>query len=202
MKSRVSRPRIYGLEDFGLDLRKLRELGSVAVQLSAHVRYPDEKKLFRFSPAERADRIRKNCEKWARQVLERWPSSDVRALRSRRRWYGLAGTVEARHVSKLLQLEQLADIWIEKIGRRKRPRARRNELRWFAVRALFAIQVEGQMSGSQDYEERIVLVKARDFDDAVRRLQKDFRAYAAPYLNSSGEMVRWSFEELIDVYDV
>lgn len=115
---------------------------------------------------------------------------------------GVAGTVEARHISKLLELRQLENVTIEKIGRRMRKRRRRRaEPRWFAVRAIFAIQVEDQTSGLQDYEERINLVKAHSFDDAVRRLRKEFRLYATPYLNLQGEMVRWQFESVLDVYD-
>ncbi len=54
----------------------------------------------------------------------------------------------------------------------------------------------------QTYEERLVAVKATSFKDAERIVRPEFRAYARPYLNPKGEMVRWRFEEVVDVYDL
>ena len=50
-------------------------------------------------------------------------------------------------------------------------------------------------------EDRFVLVHASTFEDAKKRLKKQWREYSTPYLNSNGEMVSWSFEKVIDVYD-
>jgi len=78
---------------------------------------------------------------------------------------------------------------------------RRPERFDFCVHARFAIQVEGLTGGMQTYEDRMVLVKAADVDDAVCRLRPQFVRYAEPYLNRSGEMVRWAFEKILDVYE-
>ena len=54
----------------------------------------------------------------------------------------------------------------------------------------------------QTIEERIVLVKAFSPKDADERLRREWEAYAEPYLNSDGELVRWRMEEIIDVYEL
>jgi hypothetical protein len=54
--------------------------------------------------------------------------------------------------------------------------------------------------GMQRYEDRIVLVRAMDSDDAVAKLRKPFAAYAEPYLNPQGFMVRWALEKVLDVH--
>jgi hypothetical protein len=58
-----------------------------------------------------------------------------------------------------------------------------------------------QTKGNQTYEDRFVSVKARSFDEAVRKLRGEFREYGQPYLNPDGFMVRWQFESVVDVYD-
>jgi hypothetical protein len=70
------------------------------------------------------------------------------------------------------------------------------------VRALVGIQVEGQTSGYQTFEERIVLIRARSPKDACRRLAKEWREYAFPGINSMGGLFRWQLEEILDVYEL
>jgi hypothetical protein len=66
----------------------------------------------------------------------------------------------------------------------------------------FAIQMEGQTTGLQDYEDRIVMVKARSSEDAENKLQPEFKQYGTPYLNPHGFMARWAFERVLDVYEI
>jgi hypothetical protein len=65
-----------------------------------------------------------------------------------------------------------------------------------------AVTIEGQVRGLQTVEDRFVLVRASSFEDAEARLASEWRAYATPYLNSDGNIVRWLLDEIIDVYDV
>ena len=70
------------------------------------------------------------------------------------------------------------------------------------MRALVVIRIEQAKAGLQHTEDRFLLVRATSFEDAKNRLKKQWREYATPYLNSNGEMVSWSFEKVIDVYEV
>jgi hypothetical protein len=91
------------------------------------------------------------------------------------------------------------DVMIDTIeGRRQR--FRRSGLAWFCVWGVIAIQIEGQTKGSLDLEDRLVLVKANDTDDAQRRLQKRWTRYAEPYMNPDGYLVRWQLISIRDVY--
>jgi hypothetical protein len=75
-------------------------------------------------------------------------------------------------------------------------------LSFYAVRARVAIQIEGETEGFQTIEDRIVLVRARSFEDAEERLASEWESYGEPFLNSRGERVRWHLEEVVDVYDL
>lgn len=98
-------------------------------------------------------------------------------------------------------MPEISGIWLDEIPGRKRVNAKPKEL-WFSVKARFAIQVEGQRTGMQSYEDRIVMVKAISFEDAESKLQPKFKKYGMPYLNPHGFMARWKFERVLDVYEV
>lgn len=83
-------------------------------------------------------------------------------------------------------------------GRRKR--LRRSGLGWFSVLGVVAIQVEGQVKDSLDLEDRLMLVKANDPEDAQRRLQRMWSRYAEPYMTPAGYLVRWQLISVRDVY--
>jgi hypothetical protein len=68
------------------------------------------------------------------------------------------------------------------------------------VRARVAIVIESQTQGMQSTEDRFVLVRASSFDDAIKRVAPQWREYATPYLNPSGNVVRWQLDEIVDVY--
>lgn len=76
----------------------------------------------------------------------------------------------------------------------------RGQAPWYAVQARFVIQVEDVTRGMQTYEDRILLVRAWDFDDAVKRLEPEFAHYEQSYFNSDWQIVRWKFERVLDVY--
>lgn len=71
---------------------------------------------------------------------------------------------------------------------------------FWRIKARFAIQVEAEESGLQTYEDRIVLIKALDEEDARKKLLKAFESYGEPYLGASGKLVRWKFETFLDAY--
>jgi hypothetical protein len=64
------------------------------------------------------------------------------------------------------------------------------------------IQIEGQTTGMQLYEERFVLTKADTCTHAEKKVVKEMKDYETPYLNSSGEIVRWKLESIEDIYEV
>jgi hypothetical protein len=70
------------------------------------------------------------------------------------------------------------------------------------VWGLVAIQIEGRAKGMVDVEDRLVLVKAHDADDAPRRLRREWSRYAKPYLNPYGYLVRWQLVSVRDIYAV
>jgi hypothetical protein len=65
---------------------------------------------------------------------------------------------------------------------------------WFAVKSLYRINVRSSRSEPprlSSYEERVVLISAADFDEALRKAEDEAREYAADglWFNANGEVV-------------
>jgi len=200
MKSRESK--IYNLEDFGLDLDSLLALGKRKVKLRAHIRYPKVSSIFPLPPDERKRKTDQSLREKFQSVKKRWPAKEFEIIGTKIRPSGIEGEVEAQAIAEILTVREFDHIWIESVQGRKRSTVPDNTLYWFGVKAIFAIQVEGKKTGLQTYEERIVILKAKTFEDAERRVLKEFKAYGNPYLNGDGEMVRWQFEKILDTYAI
>ena len=90
---------------------------------------------------------------------------------------------------------------ILRIEGKRRKRQIRSEPTWFAVKARFAIQDEDLTQGMQDYEDRILLVQARSFQDAERRAMREVCRYGMVLLTATGHFYRWTFEAILNIYE-
>lgn len=71
----------------------------------------------------------------------------------------------------------------------------------YAIKARFAILVEGQTKGLQQYEDRIVLIKGKNEQEAEGKAIQLLPSKEEPYLNSDKRFVWYKFEEVIDICD-
>ncbi|WP_198172959.1 DUF4288 domain-containing protein [Hymenobacter ginkgonis] len=71
---------------------------------------------------------------------------------------------------------------------------------FWCIQARFAIQIENKTNGMQKYEDRLLVIRAPTEEEAKQKLLPSFEAYAEPYLNSAGLLVRWQFEVFTDSY--
>ena len=198
---KAKKPLIFWLDEFGLSLGQLTSLGSAKIKLHVHLRHINEKTLFNFKPSQRIEKMKRHYELLLSRVKKKWSDGPLDVDYTKRQPRGFSAFVEARRISRLLQLPEISSIWLDEIPGRKRVSAKPEE-RWFSVKARFAIQVEGQRTGMQSYEDRIVMVRATSIQDAENKLQPEFEQYGTPYLNPHGYMVRWKFERVLDVYEV
>lgn len=199
-----SNVKVYFLDRYGVTLKGLRKLGSRKVTLHAYLRRPEPKTLFRYSPPERLEKVRAWYERQAREAVRGWPGTTCAVQRSSTppyRPYAVVDVLAAASVHLLPPISELDSIWIDGIDGLQAAKGKPS-LGWFTVHARVAVQVEGQTQGMQTYEERFMTVKAMNFEDAERKVRPEFKAYAEPYLNSDGEMVRWQLEEVVDVYEM
>jgi uncharacterized protein DUF4288 len=195
----VMASQFIGLHGFGLSPSRLKRLGTRDVIFSINLKGRPQLPLLRFAPRERQRRLRAALDGQMRRLVRRFPDA---ALRSRG---GLGWTLDGRlPANRLGALAARPEVHFLHVTRIDGLRARREAPResWFCVRGKVAIQVEGKTRGQLDIEDRFVLVKASGPKDAERRLARDWRSYASPYLNSHGYAVRWKLVAIQDVYDL
>ena len=188
--------------EFGLfsdsDLRKIKnKVFRILISLGP---WP-EKSTFHLPPEKRKSFI----VDWSKNLFEKITKDikfeKIKLEKNWSRYTSFAGTLTGDQLLKLKTSPfsfSLTIIAIDGIIPKRQKRKR--ELGWYSVLARFVIQIEEQVSGLQTYENRIILVKAFDFDDAEKRVKKEFSEYATPYLNPDCKMVRWQFDEVIEIY--
>ena len=204
MKSRRQILASFNGDEFGLTSDvAVRTLGKRPTTVRVHLGEAPVKEVFRLAPAVR----RQVHEEWYRKtfarVLSTIPAKDVMLSKKRPCHMTFTCTIAGADLTPLRRIRGVMLVSILSIaGRQPRKLKQSRTLDWYAVQARFAIQVEEETKGMQSYEDRIMVVKASSPDDAERRLRREFRDYATPYLNSNYEMVRWNFERVLHVYQM
>jgi hypothetical protein len=194
---------LLGLDDFGLTLANLRRLrGEVGVRVNLHS-FRVTTALIRLPPSERHPYLRRQTSRWVSRLNAAYPGVRWRVIgESRGIPYALEGRIPAAQVAGLATQRGVDAVILTRVPGQRRRLVRAASRSWFCVRALVAIQIEGQRSGLQTVEDRFMVVRATSRDDAERRLRRQWREYARPYINPLGELVRWQLEKVTDLYDV
>ena len=176
-------------------------LKSKQIKLLIEITQPRLKRIINLKPKQRLEYQTERVNKFAKELSNKLK---IEVSLTNTKNYDIPRivcVVNSKALIKLITLKEIAFIRIEWIeGKEKIKLFEKETLDWFAVNARFAIQIENQTMGFQDYEDRIILVKAYNYEDATKRLQKEFKGYATPYLNIYHELVRWKFEKIIRIY--
>jgi len=192
---------VRGLEDHRLTVARLSKLGTVAVTFSFQLTGVPLSKLKPLTPTQRNERLRASLKRQLDLLARRFPNAALRSRAPGRGSWTLDGTLPANQIRSLASRPEVSCLSITKIAGRSR-RRRPTKDGWFCVWGVVAVQVEGQRSGNVTVEDRLVLVKAFDAQDAVNCLRPEWERYAEPYLNPKGQLVRWKLVGIQDVYEV
>jgi len=196
----MTRPaHVYRLELYGLTLAGLTRLGARKVRATVQLSGKTARALRALPPSERQRAIRETLVRQLKQLARAVPEATL-APRNRRQPRTIDATLPARTVAALAAAPSVAYVFVNSIEGRVAFREKPT-LRWHCVWGIVVIQVEGQTSGMATIEDRLVAVHAYDPEDAKRRLAPMWRAYAEPYLNPDGELVRWQLLGIQDVYE-
>lgn len=210
---RDTKPYVGGLERFGLNAQSFRRLGGRKVHAYLHLgTYDVTPAVRRLQPSKRLAYLSERVERWIERLRRLYPELVFRVLGAKVGRISikpsrklLPGTLEvqcsARLLLKIAGTAGVRSVYIAKINGFRSRRSPRSPLEWYCVRALVVIRVERATSGQQSIEDRFVLVRASSFEDAKRRLRREWKEYAAPYLNSDGCMVSWELDRVTDVYE-
>lgn len=189
---------LTNLAEWGLtaaELPRLSQLAAVQIQL----KYPDYKLFVQFPPPQRIREIDKLHRRNQQRLLALLPAAELEPTGTARRPTGVKTRLPLHELPQLLALEFVDGITIDDIAGME-PQPVPDKLAFWSVEARFAVQIEGETTGLQLYEDRLLIILADSEAEAKRKLTASFAAYAKPYLNSAGRLVRWQFEAFLDVY--
>jgi hypothetical protein len=198
------------LREYGLAQKDLNRLGETSVVLEVNSRnspdvYPSRAR-FRKLLAKRPEERRQAVHQWRVRQHDRLLAV-VRSYEYETLYFngdpvGVRVTLPAKDICRILGKVPVDSVRVVRIKGRSRRRQTHRAPGWFAVKARFAVQIEGQTKGMQTCEERIVLVIARSFAEAERKAMREFRQYEVPSLTMMGHFYRSVFETILDTYNV
>ncbi|MDO7886343.1 DUF4288 domain-containing protein [Hymenobacter cheonanensis] len=191
---------IGNLQAWGLTERELSRLANQAV-VRFTLAYPDSQTVLAYPPAERRRQISARLRAKYQALKAALPPGPFEKLGSHHRPAGMRRRLPVEQLPALLALAAVEGIWVEEIEGLA-PRASATEPKCWSIKARFAVQIEHATTGRQLVEERILLIAARNEEEARQKLRPTFVRYAEPYLNSDGQLVRWQFEAFLDAYEV
>jgi hypothetical protein len=195
------KPRVIGLEGFRLSLAGLKRLGDRPVRLTVQLVGRSVSALRHLRPRQREARLRDTLADQLERLRRRFPEVEFISRGKRKPSWTIDAVLPARHVLELASKPEVNHVHLDTIeGRSQNPR--RHGPRWFCVWGVVAVQIEEQVQGFITLEDRLVLVRANDPDDAQHKLQGKWSKYAEPYLNPNGYLVRWQLVNVRDVYEL
>lgn len=188
--------KLRGAEEWGFDTAAALATCNRFIRVRVSLRRPALARLVHVEPAKRRDRIARMLDRRRRRVLgdvvwQRLQVADERGA--------IEGTIHSSALPALVKHPDVDSVTV--VGVRGRRRSAKDDAkeRWHAVVARFAIEVEGQRSGMQTVEERVILLMATDEPHARARFGRYARADREPYLNDEGKFVRWNLVAILDI---
>lgn len=211
MERKERNVRVTGLEHFGLNLVSFSRLGRRRVLAYVNLRtYAVTAAVQRLSASKRIAYVTARVDRWIDRLHRLYPKLSFRVKgigslgNGARRWSQLPTTLLVRAIPRdvlsLADTPGVSSIHIAEVARR-RARSPASPSAWYCVRAFVVIRVECAKGGLQNTEDRFVLVRAASCKDAIKRLERQWRDYSRPYLNSDGRMVSWQLDHIVDVYE-
>ena len=203
---------VTGLENFNLSRASFRRFGARKCTASVYLRTFDVTSAVRnIAISKRFAYMASRADRWIEALYRVYSGVSFEQLRPRlsgsnaKRWSQLPSTLvvraSARELLSLAEAAGVSSVYVTRVAGIRRRRSRETRLAWYCVRAFVVIRVEDAKSGMQSTEDRFVLVRAASFEDAKKRLRRQWREYASLYLNPNGQIVSWSLDKVIDVYD-
>ncbi|GAB2953406.1 hypothetical protein GCM10027048_18210 [Hymenobacter coalescens] len=191
---------LLDLDEWGLRAEQLLGLNNpAAVHIS--LTWPDYHTLMPYGPRERIRRIDAHYRRDYQRLRAALPAGELELTGTPRRPTGVRLRLPLDELPRLLEQDFIGSILVQDIVGMARVKQEAGP-RFWCVEARFAVQIENATKGLQLYEDRMLLVQAASEVEAKQKLMTGFEGYAKPYLNNSGQLVRWQFESFLDTYSL
>jgi len=181
--------KIFGLEDFAIsdtDLANQYADKRFGISISFSY-YPNVESLKPLTPKQRRLVVCGYLRDQFKVVKDNYPTSDYQIKGTRFKPWGITGQLTGQQLAELQSNDKIKSIWVEQVeGLEKIEKEIRAEPEscplpfYMSVTGLFVAEFDGldATTGVQLTEERIVLVKALDWDEAKKKARAEFDKYS------------------------
>jgi hypothetical protein len=168
------------------------------MDVAIHLKYPSIKNLVNYTPKKRKKKVKLELKKQYLFLKNKLPK--VKRLGSKKKPRGITLSIRYKELIKVKKIDCISLILISNINGYKKKKTKEIKS-FFTVNVRINIQVENQKKGWQEYENRLVIIKAKSFKKAEEKVVKELKKAETPYLNPFGYLVKWKFEKVLDCYE-
>jgi hypothetical protein len=186
-------------DNFIISKKDLKEKNP-KMDVTIHLKYLSIKKIIKYKPKKRRLKIRLELKKQYEFLKSKLPKVKIKRLGTKSKPRGMTLSIRYKELIKLKELDCIFYLSISNIDGYKKKEFKQIKS-FFSVKVRIVIQVENQKKGWQKYEDRIVIIQAKSFKKAEKRVVKELKKTETPYLNPFGCLVKWKFEKVLNCYE-
>lgn len=188
--------KLIGLKEWNLSKSSSQKR---TVELKIYLKHPTLKSIINYRPVERKKKITEYLIKNYSRLIKTKLFNDYELIGNKKRPAGIKTKMDFSLLPKLEKLNYIERVFINKISNARKVNPKESE-HFYCIKMTVAIEIEGIKKGIQTVEERFVLIKAKSFENAYKKVERQKTKYVQPYLNSQGQIVKWNIESFDDCY--
>ncbi|MCR6640178.1 MAG: DUF4288 domain-containing protein [Sporocytophaga sp.] len=160
---------LKGLEDWIIDKGFPDEKRSVEV--SIHPKYLDIKTVYHLSPKDRKTKVAEDKKRKIEKIIKLNLFTSYEITGTPGYPSGLKAKMPFLALSKLNKIASVAYFFITKVDKAKRKISKASS-EFYCVKMTVVIEIEKRKKGIQTIEDRMVLIKAKSFDEAYKKWKR------------------------------
>jgi len=161
------------------------------------------KKVIAMTPSQRSKKINEHILKHINPIIKKFNLTNYKWIKPGKHIRGIEIKTTIDEYKRLKEAKTIF-IHIKRISGGTKIIPKREGGIWggfFCVKMTVAIQIEKAKEAMQTWEERYILIKAKSFDDAYNKVEKNAKKYVSgPYINPYGHLVQWKIESYDDCF--
>lgn len=190
------------LSEWNISQEEARQSEKLAT-LTIVMKYPSTEGFMEIPPAERKIIIRQILQQQYARLKKEFRLKNIALSKLKTEPRILEAQIALKDLFQLKEKDYVQNVIVKEIEGvlRKELKEEKNKetVYFYAVKARYAILIEGRNKGWQTYEDRIVLLKGKSYEEVEEKALEILPKQEKPYLNSDKRYVWYKFEEIIDI---
>lgn len=169
-------------------------------ELTIKIAGPDFNTLKEIEPDERRAYINEIVQKKIDTLVKQFHVSKYDLLKENQLVSGIRTRINFEALNQLKKSQLIAEegIIIHKLQGAKKIESK-SAYHYYCIKLILGLFIENKTEPNIT-EEKFILIKAKSFEDAYKRIEKNAKQYEYEYLNNNMEIAQWKFISMNDCY--